>query len=777
MSSIRLTRLLLIAISLVASLIAPPGAARSSQVPGVASLPLTDADGVPVIGIVCDNLPDTPAVQRDRLFIPLSANLRNVPLAFFLADFDADFDADFHQEKRSKKRLQAKRQKGRKKRERIPLQHEVVTNAPLASAGHLAGSSQLPAQRDNLGEIVREGDRLIYTPPDEFNRNADPQHLRDIDHAARRTVLLTVRRADADGTTPVVAQQAIILARPPVVLVHGINTNAGSEEWIGKGRIPGKLPGWGFTTVLVNHGQNDYDFRHPLDRAAQDFLGNGPVEIASNRLAATVANTLLATRQRDHLAIRRVDLIGYSYGGVICRWYLHGFRRDPRVRNSLQWYVHSTNIAGKRGMYTIDPARYAQKGEGRREQAEEENRFSAFSLLPSPFQNVSVRKCLTIASMWRGVPLCNYVNELHESPLNGPRLADAPLLGGTLGQFVDGPLAELLPTRVPAMEVMAVNSPWLDALDNYQEAGQRKPFLDEVAYGCVAGDDNAFLELPGTPNSLLDPYSVLRIAQVPSWFPYLALERHDGSDANYSDGLVPLWSALFTNDFGGLHPSRIVHANHDTILADKQAYEYVLCALSSHNWLPTGRTLNDRWGLPIQSRELLPYMDTDVQQNSPIPAFALNAPALIAPSERTRRTWRFRPGQTAPSVQNALYPQVNLLGRIAPAALREIREVRINHITQTSAEVFWRTAASLNGSIRVTEWQPVNFAAYEERDVDCRIETLGYRVGQEHRFRVSGLQPNTSYQIIATSEVTEDPDNSVAVRSENVHFTTDIRKR
>ena len=762
----------------MAGMALPVSAARFLQNPGVTVLPLTDADGDPVIGIVCDNLPDTPAAQRDRLFLPLPANLRDVPLAFSLADI------------RSEKTPEAQGRQKQAKRGNPPLPQDAETNIRGASprrlaAGHLAGSLQLP----ELGTLVREGDRLVYTPPDAFNRRPDPQNLRDVDRAPRRAVLLTVRRTAPDGTTNIVAQQPIIIARPPVVLVHGINTNAASAEWIGKDRLAGKLPAWGFATALVNHGQNDYDFRHPLDRAAQDFLGNGPVEIAASRLAATVADTLLATRLREHLAIRRVDLIGYSYGGVICRWYLHGFRHDPRIRHSLQWYVHSTNVAGKRGLYTIDPSWIAQQqgkreeGKGKREKStpsysdtvSPDNLSASFpsSLFPFP---CPVRKCLTVASMWRGVPLCNYLNEIHERPAGGPRLADAPLVGVTVGQFVDGPLAEFLPTRVPAMEVMAVNSPWLDALDNYEEAGQRKPFLDEVAYGCVAGDDNAFLELPGTSGSLLDPYSVLRIAQVPSWFPYLALERHDGSDANYSDGLVPLWSALFTEDFGGMHPARIVHANHDTVLADAQAYEYVVCALSSSHWLPTGRALNARWSLPVQSRTPLPYADAGMQQNSPIPAFALNAPPLIAPSERTRRTWRFIPGQMAPTVQNALYPQINLLGRIAPAALREIRGVVIDHTTPTSAEVFWRTAAPLNGSVRVTQWQQVNFAAYDDREVECRIETLGYSVGQEHRFRISGLQPNTAYQVIVTSEVTEDPDDVVAVRSDALHFTTGVRK-
>ena len=57
-------------------------------------------------------------------------------------------------------------------------------------------------------------------------------------------------------------------------------------------------------------------------------------------------------------------------------------------------------------------------------------------------------------------------------------------------------------------------------------------------------------------------------------------------------------------------------------------------------------------------------------------------------------------------------------------------------------------------------------------EVNCVIESLGPRVTRNHRFRLSDLQPNTTYQIIATSEATDDPDGIVSVRSETIRFTT-----
>ena len=344
------------------------------------------------------------------------------------------------------------------------------------------------------------------------------------------------------------------------------------------------------------------------------------MEEGAQQVADAVTQTLQSTRQTEHLAIRRVDLLGYSYGGLIARWYLHRFRSDPQTRNTVAWYVRSANTGAVNSLYRLDEAWYAaeeRKGEEEKRRRGEiqdirykiqEGENSSFLLPPSSFALPPVRKFITVASMWRGVPLCNYINEIHAPEKGGIQLRDAPLLGLRIGDFVDGDLAALLPTRVPAMEVMAVNSPWLTSLNNFVEGNQRKPFIDTLAYGSVAGDDNGFLSLPGS-GARFDPYSILRLAQVPSWFPYLALERHPDSEHNYSDGLVPLWSAVMADNFDDVRPSRIVQANHDSILSNRQALEYVACALNNRAWLPTGQRLNVRWGNAVTSRELTPTPD------------------------------------------------------------------------------------------------------------------------------------------------------------------------
>lgn len=703
-------------------------AINTQAAPSMAALPMTDAQGRSVEGIVCDNLPNTPPLQRSRLYLLLPPTLRNQTLSFALT---------------------YRIGRGRRQSELRPI-------------------------NGSAGQIVRDGDQLVYTPPDEFNVNPTPQRLGDITRDSRRTVLLTVTRDGAASATPLV-RQPIVLARAPVVMVHGINSSATSPNWNGKDLLTGVLARYG-TTALVNHGTDDFSHRHPLARPALYFKGNGPVEHAAQRIGETVEQALQTTRSQ-HLAIRRVDLVGYSYGGVAARWYLHSFRHDPRAQNSVAWYGRSANSGNPNPLYQIKPDWYQQQlgGEGKKEKGESGQSHTSFSPLSPSSQECPVRKFVTVASLWRGAPLCNYANEIHAPDAAGPRLRQAPLLLGllgTLGGFVDGPLSEYLATRVPSMEVMAVNSPWLTALDDYQEDGQEKPCLDNVAYGCVAGDDSAYLGIPGIAEGLFDPYSAIQSAQTPVWFPYLVLERRANSLQNYSDGLVPLWSAIITPDFGAWHHCLIVGANHDSILANPQAQAFVVCALNNRAWLPSGSAINPRFRYPIVSRELLPLPDVNAPGNLPIPAFAIDPPNTAYTPDRPRKTWYFRAGGMAPDMQNGYYPQIHLLARITPAALREIRDLKVDRITRTSAVVSWHTAGELSDTVTVTQWQQVNFARYEDVEAACEQRPLGARVTRDHQVLLTGLLPSTRYNVVVSSEAYDDTGVIASVRSDRQPFTT-----
>ena len=711
----------------------PPLLCRASSRPQTASNPLplrmTDVSGFPVVGIVCDNLREMPEGLRDVLILPLPDALCNIPLICTLTNADAK-----HHPKSSR-------------------------------------------AANNVGTIQQDDDRLVYTPPDEFNANPEPQHLCDVQREPRRNILPTVRRADSSSNTAIAAQQTIILARPPVIAIHGINSSVQSPSWSGKDRLVGRLKATGMPVILADHGKKDFNYSDPMAAPAMEFFGNGPVEQAAQQVAALIRQTLQSTQQTEHLAIRRVDLLGYSYGGVVARWYLHSFRPDPQAQGSAHWYVRSANAGGAKPLYRLDAAWYEKQGKGEKEKGESEQTQSTILNPPSAIGDpqsaihIPVRKLITVASMWRGVPLCNYVNEIHAPDTAGIQLKSAPFLGTKLGDFVDGALAALLPTRVPSMEVMAVNSPWLTSLNNFVEGDEHKPFVESVAYGCVAGDENAFLSLPFF-GSHVDPYSILRVAQSPSWFPYLALERHPDSEHNYSDGLVPLWSAVIADNFDQFQPSRIVQANHDSILSNRQTLEYVACALNHRAWLPNGQRLNARWGHAITSRELAPIPLATLPQNSPIPDYALGPPTPLPSPEQSRRAWLFHPGEMAPRLQNQLYPQIGGVGRMAQDALREIREVHVENITPGSVILSWHTAAELNGYIAITHWEQVNYGGYQDVEVQCAIESVGPLVTRNHRFRISKLQPNTTYQVIVTSEACEDPDSTITVRSKPIRFTT-----
>jgi hypothetical protein len=300
-----------------------------------------------------------------------------------------------------------------------------------------------------------------------------------------------------------------------------------------------------------------------------------------------------------------VDIVAHSYGSVVARWFLK--TAAGAAPDSRHWYVNSSNDPRGANLYTL-PAWFWNG----------EPPPGADASTPPVPGGVPVRKLITIAGIWRGVPLCNYLNEIrgpaHPNALGGRRFYDAPLAGylkylaPTVGRFVDRRLEKQLPTRVPSMEVMAVNSRWMRFLDE-------RPFDDGVAYGSVAGDDSRMI---AARIADLDPYTTISHYQQPPWFPDLKLERYNKGDHNISDGVVPLWSAALSGS------SEIVSSHHTAILRDEETRTYVLAALCS-GILPTGDKLNALWGNAVVSRvwdardERFRFWDFDDVEMAPEP--------------------------------------------------------------------------------------------------------------------------------------------------------------
>ncbi|MCW3050985.1 MAG: hypothetical protein JWN14_155 [Chthonomonadales bacterium] len=545
-----------------------------------------------VAGIVCDNLANTPKPQQDCLLIPIPSQLAGVTL-----------------------------------------------NTPIVRDALSGGASVDEDGNNSVGMAEIVGSEIRYYPPAEFNHRQMPRtgHSEDITRSATRTVYLTIS-GTKDGQSIVVEPKPIILARPPVVLVHGINK--GTDGWMPlyKGIQVTKAVRVPF--ALVDHFSIEQG-NGPVERAAYLLYSRIHETLDNMRMGSALTDGAIRTDIIDtptgpqsvdsytpftdyvglHLAVRRVDVAGWSYGGVIARWFIASDGSGPShyQSSSLSWY--------KRG-YTS-------------------NLLGSEPVLPA--YDCSVRKLFTLGSMWRGVPLINYLNEVafDEYPSSsGVYLGYAPVIRIPMNPFIPFPdvttLAPLvdffdshiLRTKVPSMEVMAVNSPWLSNMI-FRDPFQRnhplypRPFDPRIAYGSVAGDNDAYL------GHVLAPYALLDAAQYPSWFPYLKFEHLTGAERNYSDGLVPLWSSAIPGSY------YIAPVSHSDYPGDSGTQEYLVQWLNNAS-LPTGDLLNNFWTSSVQSFD-------------------------------QKKSWPFRLEEMAPHAENTIYPQINGIGRITPIALTGTR--------------------------------------------------------------------------------------------------------
>ncbi len=420
----------------------------------------------------------------------------------------------------------------------------------------------------NAGIVVVKDNKVWYLPPDEFNYNQKPSSIVDVLRTPLRNVTVKTTIKLTDGRIVAFSPLSITLARPVVVLVHGINSDIHKWEDYIFGVNGTYLDGPAIPYAILDH--------------SSVHKGNGPVEygamklqeLSSNAIWRVNAGTFLSEYRKYSggnqvysfqyyrnrpLSCKRVDIVAHSYGGVIARWYL----ASNGSSDSLSWYQRQ----GTDTSIVTSPANFTQK------------------------QNV--RKLLTIGSMWRGVPLANYVNEAHfKYEHDGRKFYDAPTFWNPskhLGEWLsNSTINTIVPTDAPSMEVMASDSPWISYLiynnANPNQSGLTPdPFLREVAYGSVAGNKEYYL-------GMLDGvYGTLDDVQQPSWFPYLTLERKTGHDEpGYNDGLVPVWSAAIPASF------TTVFANHSELPGHIDTHNYCVQWLNNCD-LPLGAALSNTW--------------------------------------------------------------------------------------------------------------------------------------------------------------------------------------
>ena len=326
---------------------------------------------------------------------------------------------------------------------------------------------------------------IYYYPPLEFNPTQPPISIQNVVGPPTRNIILSVSWT-RNGQTARIDDKTIVVARPITILVHGINSSQ-----------------YSWRTNYANPGTGFYDSGAQLPIVAVDYSdiqnANGAVEYASYRLNQTIKSQLDAIFggsfdpsfgvQRSsifspfllrgytfhwykptpnlpglRLAERRVDIVAWSYGSMVTRWYIASSASTPNVYSNYHWLDR-----------TFDPTWVTKYGN-------------------------DIRKVVTLGGMWRGVPLANYANEVNFS--SGPLSMNEAQTNwsfsgglGNLGQWLDHVFDPIIQTKYPSMEVMAVNSPWLSYLiygtQTQNTSGQvPQPFLQTVEYGAIAGEDH-----------------------------------------------------------------------------------------------------------------------------------------------------------------------------------------------------------------------------------------------------------------------------------------------
>jgi hypothetical protein len=696
--------------------------ARLAAVPTAGSL-LTistrgpDGKSMPVDGIVCDNLRDTPTAQRNVIELTLPRKYGDCTVDGLLLNPD--------------------------------------------------GTDSDTSGRVNVGSLVPGKGRLIYYPPPEFNTIQEPQSPAEIDAFATRTVNLTVHVTYPDGKKVDLPAQKLVLARPPILLVHGINT--GPECWIPFVRSVSTMPGFADHMVELPFTTLDHyspphcfgvNYRDKTRYPEGLFAGNGPVELCAALLAQRIQNVLNLVRlgkplslfeERTapagigrfayhvagnntgkplRLAIRRLDVVAYSYGGVITRWYLGAASGSQ-----------SAPVFAYRDTYH-------RKG------------FRDVSLkrLPVTPYHGDIRKVITLGSMWRGVPLSNFVNEVRFSkPDDEDSLAAAPIRfpqwmsrtdrkkfgeERTAGGMINA-IDSFLRVKTPAVEVMAVNSPWLSTLifgaPEHNALSIAQPFRPEVAYGSVAGDDSSYIDYK--PISGVSVCGALAVFQQPPRFPFIDIERRAGAGGflgpalggpgDYTDGLVPVWSSTIPGTAPGA--SLLVGSSHGDYFTNKQTREYAITWLSNAT-LPTGKVLSPQWNTPVESRN-------------------------------ARKIWTFEAGRIEPTSESGLYETIDGIARISPAALHPQRNIQIARSPDGIVTVKWTTPAG--GRLR-------RVTLYECKDpsagpISANLKRIAMVTvegnSQDPTAELPALEKEKTYYLVADAAVDNAPDPRIIIKS------------
>lgn len=370
----------------------------------------------------------------------------------------------------------------------------------------------LPGQPYEIGSGRQVLAARIYKPPVEFDL-ATPNNT---DKERNLKLAADVKLSGSDLCKP---EKDIALVRPPLVLVHGVNSNP--EMWGETSSTDADQFTVQFDTGSANWGFQCIDFRvahnvpdpYLASEGEGNTLGFGEISHMYERVRDMVGGQSSSATDRfragsyfssKRIAVQKVDIVAHSYGGLLSRWY--------------------TERAG-----TTAGSEFADRKD--------------------------VRKLITLCSPHRGSPLANMVCEVFANPLirdassegigsfelsmdNLLNTIDAPGygtaltgLGGLQGKLPNS--LHPLPNRTAprhAYQIFSVNSQRLAELN-------ANPFHDDIGYAAVVGTDEYLAPLLRPFKALQPNWDPLTGASKP-YFPWI-WEFNDGA----TDSIVPTWSA------------------------------------------------------------------------------------------------------------------------------------------------------------------------------------------------------------------------------------------
>ncbi len=348
---------------------------------------------------------------------------------------------------------------------------------------------------------------------------------------------------------------ALMLTRPPVVFVHGINSDPYSA-WQGPGGMAQTLQGQKYIITPFSFADHS--------GAANDY-GSGPLtsdwQSVQNAVEATIEDfryglvnnsiynpdipsgnpTLVPTGLAEGtlIAVQKVDVVAHSYGGLLTRWYME----------------QATNSSGGK--------------------------------LFEDFRNI--RSLVEIGTPNLGSPLANMIDAIYSNPTIGNAQINSGLLG-TLGGHTEKNVLTWMQSQgylatspnganpYPFFEDAAINSPLLAQLNALAAV-----FSNGVSYAAVYGTHTELQKFEGpVPFTELPIFGDIQPLgpNGGSYFPWI--QQLDGAN---NDSIVPTYSAMLPDtayDYG-------VNMDHINLESDPQVEAQVLAWLDNPN-LPLGST-------------------------------------------------------------------------------------------------------------------------------------------------------------------------------------------